>query len=190
MPGQLQSSRDLQLQQCVRFKSSSVPETILPLLYSIATGIISCLRLQLMPCKTLFLETGAWEKAVQSHSWVALHMISLGPTRLISFSSEPVVTHYLFQKHLDVSALYTTEVCLLERLVNPREVTHECMEPVWVQHYAWADEPTLNVEGFEAQGRLRVSLQKLAQSQCWTQPGQMRLVMSSVQRHVDVSACP
>lgn len=76
---------------------------------------------------TEFLETGAWEKAVQSHSWVALHMISLGPTRLISFSSVLVITHYLFQKHLDVSALYTTELCLLERLVNPSEVPHERM---------------------------------------------------------------
>ena len=67
--------------------------------------------------------------------------------------------HYLFQKHLDVSALYTTEVCLLERLVNPREVPHECVEPAWVQHYVGANKPTSKMEGFEAQGRDRVFLQ-------------------------------
>lgn len=80
---------------------------------------------------TVFLEIGTGEKAVQSHSWVALHMISLGPTSLISFSSVLLITHYLFQKHLDVSALHTTEVCLLERLIYPKEVPHECMEPAW-----------------------------------------------------------
>lgn len=137
----------------------------------------------------VFLKIRAWEKTVWSHSWVALHMIHLGPTRLISFSSVLVVTHYLFQKHLDVSALYTTEVCFLERLVIPREVPHECMEPAWAQHYIGANKPTLNTEGFEAQGRHRVSLQKLAQSQGWTKPSQTQLVMNSVRRHLDVSAC-
>lgn len=68
---------------------------------------------------TVFLEIGAGEKAVQSHSWVALHMISSGPTRLVSFTSVLVITHYLFQKHLDGSTLYVTEACLLERLINP-----------------------------------------------------------------------
>lgn len=58
-----------------------------------------------MPHKTLLLQIRAWEKAVQSHSWIALHIISPGPARLISSSSVLVITYYLFQKHLDVSAL-------------------------------------------------------------------------------------
>lgn len=127
---------------------------------------------------TVFLEIGAGEKAVQSHSWVALHMICSGPTRLISFSSVLVITRYLFQKHLDVSALHMTEVCLLERLINAKKVPHECMEPASVQHYIRANKPTLNTEGFEAQGRDRLFLQELAQSQCWTKPGQAPLVMN------------
>lgn len=51
-----------------------------------------------------------------------------------------------------------TEVCILGRLVKPREVPHECMEAARDQHYLGANKPSLNMEGFDTKGRDRVFL--------------------------------
>lgn len=69
-----------------------------------------------------------------------------------------MVTHSLFQKHLDVSALYRDRNLYLEGLVKPREAPDECMEPAQFQDYLGANKPSLNMEGFDIKGRDRVFL--------------------------------
>lgn len=149
MPSQRQFGRDLQLRQCVRFKSSSVPETILSLLCSIATGKINRVRLELMLCKTVY-------------SW----KLELGKKLYRARTGDQLWPNMAYQLYLNINdnifSLSETSECLCsvqgQKFVMAREGPHGCMEPAQFQQYLGANKPSLNMEGFDTKSRDRVFL--------------------------------